>query len=216
MYYHQQGLRGAQGLLNQYAPKQGFLNNNNQLRTSMNFPPPYASAVPPVPPGSGNTPTQNVPYYNPSNHQNISNKPAWLNTYYCPYSVRVDVDSRTVTFREEDANNKTSMYVYTSHLLSTPFHVPVRQMPLDLYNGLPGVVLQIGKTKNHDTISFFALVDTCAAIKMGTLLLKIYIMTKHPYLVTEFIQYNDTDPFDPIVLQCTVADLVKTENDHGI
>ena len=73
------------------------------------------------------------------------------------------------------------MYVYTSHLLSTPFHVPVRQMLLDLYNGLPGVVLQIGKTKNHDTISFFALVDTCAAINMGNLFLKKYIMKNiHP------------------------------------
>ena len=40
-------------------------------------------------------------------------------------------------------------------------------------------------------------------------------MTKNPSLIAEFIQYDDADPFDTIILQCTVTDLVKSENDHG-
>ena len=40
-------------------------------------------------------------------------------------------------------------------------------------------------------------------------------MTKHPSLVAEFIQYDDRDPFDPIILQYAVTDLVKVEDDHG-
>ena len=83
-----------------------------------------------------------------------------MNTYDWPYSVRVDVDIRNVTFREEDVNKKTSMYIYTAHLLDTPSHVPVRQMPLDLDNGLPGVVTWIEKTNNDDNISFLAHINT--------------------------------------------------------
>ena len=92
----------------------------------------------------------------------------------------VDVYSSNVTFREEDSNNKTSMYVYNAHMLATPLHVPVRQMPLDLDNGLSGVLLQIGKTKNDDTISFLAHVNTSAAINIGNSLLHKYMMKKHP------------------------------------
>ena len=90
---------------------------------------------------------------------------------------------RNTTFREEDTNNKTRMYVYTENLLATPLHVPVLQMPLDSDNGLPGVVIRIGKTNNDDTISFLAHVDTCAAMNKGKLLLHKYIMKKHPSFV---------------------------------
>ena len=107
------------------------------------------------------------------------------------------------------------LYVYTSHLLATPLHVPVLQMPLYLYNGLPGIVLRIRKTNNDDNISLLAHVDTCAAMNTGNLLLHKYIMIKHPSLFSEFVQYDNADPFDPIILQCAVADLVKAENDHG-
>ena len=129
--------------------------------------------------------------------------------------MQVDVDSGNVTFREEDVNKKNSLYVETAHLLYTPSHVPVHHMPLDLDNGLPGVVLQIGKTHNEDTISFLDHVNIYAAMKTVNLLSHKYIMTKHPSLVAEFIRYDDADPFDPIILQCAVAGLVKVENDNG-
>ena len=117
---------------------------------------------------------------------------------------------RNTTFREEDTNNKTRMYVYTENLLATPLHVPVLQMPLDSDNGLPGVVLWIGITNNDDTIIFLAHFDTCAAMNTGNPSLDKYIMTKYPSLVAKFIQYDNADPFDPIILQCTVADLVNS------
>ena len=106
------------------------------------------------------------------------------------------------------------MYVYTAHMLATPSHVPVRQMTLDLDNSLPGVVLQIGKTNNYDTIRFLVPVDAYTAMNTVNLLLHKYIMTKHPSIVAEFIQHDNTDPFDHIVLQCAVVDLVKSENDN--
>ena len=54
------------------------------------------------------------------------------------------MDIRNINFIEEDYNKKTRLYVYTAHLLDTPQNVPVHQMTLDLDNGPPGVVLQIG------------------------------------------------------------------------
>ena len=58
-------------------------------------------------------------------------------------------------------------------------------------------------------------IDTCAAMNTVNLLLHKYIMIKHPLLANEFIQYDDADRFDPIILKYTVVDLVKAENDHG-
>ena len=40
-------------------------------------------------------------------------------------------------------------------------------------------------------------------------------MTKHLSLVAYFIQYDDIDPFYPIIFQCAVADLLKAVNYHG-
>ena len=40
-------------------------------------------------------------------------------------------------------------------------------------------------------------------------------MTAHPHLVAEYIQYDDTTPFQPIQLACAVRDLEKVESMHG-
>ena len=96
------------------------------------------------------------------------------------------MDSRNVTLREEGTNKKTRLYLYNAIRLFTPSNVSVRQMPLDLDNGLLGVVLRIGKTNNDYTISFLAHVDTCVTINMSNLLLHKYIITKHPSLVAEY------------------------------
>ena len=49
-----------------------------------------------------------------------------MNNYDRPYSVQIDVDSKNITFRKEYANKKTRIYIYTAHMLATPWHVPVR------------------------------------------------------------------------------------------
>ena len=109
-----------------------------------------------------------------------------LNTYVVPSSVQLDVDRRNISFREEEDNKKTWLYVYTASLLATPLNIHVHHMPLYLYNGIPGVVLRIGKKTNNDTTSFLAHVDTCNPINTVNLLLPQYIMTKHPSIVAGF------------------------------
>ena len=87
-------------------------------------------------------------------------------------------------------------------------------MPLELDNGLPGILLRLGQNTQSDTC-FLCHVDSCAAMNTGNLLLHQYIITKHPEIVAEYIQYDDVEPFDPIQLQCAVDDSNKTTQDQG-
>jgi len=87
-------------------------------------------------------------------------------------------------------------------------------MPLDLDNGLPGIVLRLGREGSTE-VSFTGHVDTCAAMSTGNLLLHQWIMTKHPHTVAEYIQYDDDEPFEPIKLSCAVDDLKTIEAEHG-
>ena len=47
--------------------------------------------------------------------------------------------------------------------------------------------------------------DTCAAMNTGNLLVHQWIMTKHPYIVCSYEQYNNENPFDPLSLSCAVT-----------
>ena len=64
-------------------------------------------------------------------------------------------------------------------------------MPLDLDNSLQGVILQIGKTNNDETISSLAHVGTWSNLNTGNILLHKYMMTQHPSLVAELIQFEN-------------------------
>ena len=68
------------------------------------------------------------------------------------------VDSRNVDFIEKDSNNIIRLDVYTAYLLATPLNVHVRQMPLDLDNVPPGVVLLIGKKLMILSVSWLTLI----------------------------------------------------------
>ena len=42
-----------------------------------------------------------------------------------------------------------------------------------------------------------------------------WLITDHPHLVAEYIQYDDANPFQPLQLACAVKDLKNTESMHG-
>lgn len=56
---------------------------------------------------------------------------------------------------------------------------------------------------------------TYATMNTGNLLVHQWIMTTNPYVVVEYIQYDDNMPSDPLQLYCTVEDLAKTEAMYG-
>ena len=76
-------------------------------------------------------------------------------------------------------------------------------MPLALDNYLPAVELQFGSL-DDDEICFCCHLDICAAMNTGNLLLHMWIMTKFPYLVSNFEQFDDPAAFKPISLDCAV------------
>ena len=57
--------------------------------------------------------------------------------------------------------------------------------------------------------------DTCAAMNTGNLAVHQWLMSTHPHLVAEYIQFDDVTPFEPLQLHCAVTDLFKTESMHG-
>ena len=47
------------------------------------------------------------------------------------------------------------------------------------------------------------------------LLVHKWLMTMHPHLVAEYIKFDDSRPFEPLQLHCTVADLEQAKSIHG-
>ena len=64
-------------------------------------------------------------------------------------------------------------------------------------------------------MGFLCHMNTCAAMNIGNLGVHQWLVSTHPHLVTEYIQFNDLDPFEPLRLHCAVADLNRTEIMHG-
>lgn len=75
----------------------------------------------------------------------------------------------------------------------------VRHMPLDIDNGLPGIVVLFGKT------AFLCHVDSCAAMNTGNWLLHKWIMSTFPDIVVDYQEFNDPNPFEPLSLRCAVS-----------
>ena len=136
----------------------------------------------------------------PNEKRNMDNRPAWL--------VHQNNDQgNSVTFDiEEDRNNdytkKRRLWVISAQIFISNTNKP---MPLDLDNGLPVICLQFGRSAKQE-ISFGCHVDTCAAMNTGNLLVHKWIMTSFPHIVAEYLEYNDTESFNPIQLLCAVED----------
>jgi len=100
---------------------------------------------------------------------------------------------------------KTCLMVYSAQIYSASARATrLRHMPLDLDNGLPAIKLHFGLCID-DKISFLCHMDTCAAMNTGNVLVHQWIMTKDPYIVCIYEQYNDENPFDPLSLSCAVT-----------
>lgn len=129
----------------------------------------------------------------------IDNNPAWLK----------DV-AKKVRIEDERPPKEGRLWVYYAKVLVSQLaKLRIRPMPLKIDNGLPGVVLRVGK-KDGKEVSFLCHVDTCAAMNTGNLRLHQYIITRNPELVQEYIQHDDAEPFEPIKLLCAVEDKPDT------
>ena len=138
---------------------------------------------------------QDSSYYGP---RTVDNRPAWLQQREDAISPPGGHITPAVTVKREEGqtdgsapsvpkpdqrgNKKRRLWVLLGQILSTGV---VRAMPLALDNDLPAVELQFGSS-DDDEICFCCHLDICAAMNTGNLLLHMWIMTKFPYLVSNF------------------------------
>ena len=141
----------------------------------------------------------------------IDNRPAWQTRNQA---------SQRVAFNEEgvalsDAQRKKSrLWVFSAVILEVSQHIATPPMPIEVDNGLPGIELWFGREET-DEIGLLCHMDTCAAMNTGNLAVHQWLITTQPHLVAEYIQFDDSRPFEPLQLHCAVEDLSKTESMHG-
>ena len=90
-------------------------------------------------------------------------------------------------------------------------------MPLDIDNGLPGILLKNGQTSSSISPNFLAHIDTCVSMNTCNLLLHQRIITTYPACVAEYTQFdNNNNEFHPIQLQAAINNFnTPTQSDGG-
>ena len=71
-------------------------------------------------------------------------------------------------------------------------------MPIAIDNGVPHITFSLGSDPALDP-TLCGLMDTCGALNTGYLLFHLWLMSERPDLVAEFISFDDSDPFEPII-----------------
>ena len=186
------------GSINVVQQQQGWYAPRNNVNNTSSQPP--------------RTPTQP---YTPT--RQVDNRPSWLTNTQSPGPTkRVNFADNEQDIKDEPNHKQGRLCVVSAGIFLSNLAREriIRQMPLDLDNGLPGILLRVGKDHSTSTC-FLCHVDSCAAMNTGNLLLHQYIMTTYPETVAEYIQYNDKEPFEPIRLECAVQDLERVENEQG-
>ena len=105
--------------------------------------------------------------------------------------------------KDTPAAKRNQIFVISAHV----FHqstLPIRPIPLTVDNGLPGIALWFGKPSfpPSNSILFLCHIYTCAAMNTGNLKVHQWIMSTHPELVAEYLQYDDDNPFEPFTFEC--------------
>ena len=104
----------------------------------------------------------------------------------------------------DDANRKKGrLWVFNAHIFVTPTEYLNSPMPLDVDDGLPGIELWFGQNESSE-VGLLCHLDSCAATNTGDLTVHQWLMTAHPHIVAEYIQFDDETPFQPMQLQCAV------------
>ena len=114
------------------------------------------------------------------------------------------------------ALKRTRFFVQTvqsfSHQINLPAVIP--PMPIAIDNGLPHITLQLGTTSSSHALS--GLMDTCGALNTGYLPYHQWVMASNPSLVSEYLEFDDTHPFEPIKLGGAIKNPDGFDSDiHG-
>ena len=87
-------------------------------------------------------------------------------------------------------------------------------MPINIDNGLPAIAMRFGISDEKE-MSFNVHLDSCAGLNIGNLNVHKWVITTYPYIVKNYIQFDDKDKFEPLGLNCAVNDVKDVENNVG-
>ena len=87
-------------------------------------------------------------------------------------------------------------------------------MPINIYNGLPAVAMRFGISDEKE-MSFNVHLDSCAELNIGNLDVHKWVIITYPYIVKNYIQFDDKDKFEPLGLNCAVKDIKDVGNNVG-
>ena len=184
---------------------------------TINYHQPTEQQLPPAPSG---TP------FNPPGVTGIGRGIAATTPSWLTHPQQRNTNNEPPTEQNEQKANRDKSYQKRNRLFVQWVNIfkqsssTLRQMPIDLDNGLPGIAIRFESntnTKDDDEIVFGCLVDTCAAMNTGNLLVHKWIMSQHPHLVVEYSQHDDTIPFEPLQLRCALeqdGSTIATENSN--
>ena len=100
---------------------------------------------------------------------------------------------------------KGRLWVFSAIILEASQQFTTPFMPIDVDNGLPGIELWFGREEANE-VGLLCHMDTCAAMNTGNLAVHQWLITTQPHLVAEYIQFDDSMPFEPLQPYCAVED----------
>jgi hypothetical protein len=95
---------------------------------------------------------------------------------------------------------KVRYFVNTVRTFSQQINLPpaLPPMPIAIDNGLPHITLCLGNNPSDNKLQ--GLMDTCGALNTGYLPFHQWVMATDPSFVAEYVEFDDTNPFEPIKL----------------
>ena len=120
-------------------------------------------------------------------NREIDNHLAWMSRF------RNDEKVKDLTFTDPPSDRqrkKSHLWAYSAKNFISDTTRSTPPMPLDVNNGLSDIESWFGSSPTNE-ISFICHIDKCAAMNTGNLTVHKWLMTKHPHLVTEYIQFDD-------------------------
>ena len=102
-----------------------------------------------------------------------------------------------------DKPTKPPAFLFSAVCFNTGPSNRVRPMPINIDNGLPAVAMRFGISDEKE-MSFNVHLYSCAGLNIGNLDVHKWVITTYPYIVKNYIQFDDKDKFELLGLNCAV------------
>ena len=142
----------------------------------------------------------------------MNNRPVWQSC--ADTKPKCLVSHADDGFSIDTERKKGRLWVYVSPLFTTPESGMIPPIPMDVDNGLPGIEMWLGRNEVTE-VGLRMNLDSCTTMNTDNLRVHQWLTTAHPHLVAEYIQFDESNPFKPPQLWCTVQDYESVLATHG-